>query len=175
MREDYFELGKEKYITENFQKESWEVAKSDFVNVDNPKEPVKEIHDLVIRDHAQVSGSMIYLNPYVMGRMEENPFKTEERKYPVDFSSPFDRFYVAKIELSDDLVVEELPKTKVLALPDNQGKFLLNVTQNGNTITFVSQFAINKSVFIMDSYPVLRELYNQVIAKQAEQIVLKKK
>jgi len=27
----------------------------------------------------------------------------------------------------------------------------------------------------MDNYPTLRELYNQVIAKQAEQIVLKKK
>jgi len=175
MRESYLDLGKEKYLTESFGKKSWEIAKSDFVNVDNPKESVKELHDLVIRDHAQVSGDMIYLNPYVMGRMEENPFKSEERKYPVDFSSPFEHFYVVKIELSDDLVVEELPKPKVMMMPENQGRFAYNVTQSGNTINFVSQFTINKSVFLMDNYPTLRELYNQVIAKQAEQIVLKKK
>jgi hypothetical protein len=34
--------------------------------------------------------------------------------------------------------------------------------------------SINKGVFAQDEYPNLREFYNQMVAKQAEQIVLKK-
>jgi hypothetical protein len=35
--------------------------------------------------------------------------------------------------------------------------------------------SINKTLFAQDEYPNLREFYNQVVAKQDEQIVLKKK
>jgi len=35
--------------------------------------------------------------------------------------------------------------------------------------------SINKPMFIQVDYPILREFYNHVVAKQAEQIVLKKK
>jgi hypothetical protein len=34
---------------------------------------------------------------------------------------------------------------------------------------------INKNLFPQDEYPNLREFYSQVVAKQTEQIVLKKK
>jgi hypothetical protein len=34
--------------------------------------------------------------------------------------------------------------------------------------------SINKAMFVQDEYPILREFYNQMIAKQTEQIVLKK-
>ena len=41
----------------------------------------------------------------------------------------------------------------------------------GNTLNVVSMLQINKSLFLQDEYPHLREFYNQMIAKQAEQIV----
>jgi hypothetical protein len=34
---------------------------------------------------------------------------------------------------------------------------------------------VNKSLFMQEEYPDLREFYSLVVAKQAEQIVLKKK
>jgi hypothetical protein len=52
---------------------------------------------------------------------------------------------------------------------------MYNVAQNGNVITVTSMFQINKSLFTQLEYPYLREFYNQIVAKQAEQIVLKKK
>jgi len=65
--------------------------------------------------------------------------------------------------------------TKVLALPGNAGRYTYSVTQVGNLINVVSNFQINKSIFTQGEYPGLREFYNQVVAKQAEEIVLKKK
>ena len=70
-------------------------------------------------------------------------------------------------------------KAKVIAtlisLPENAASYVYNVMQTGNQITFTSMFHINRSLFTQLEYPNLREFYNQVVAKQAEQIVLKKK
>jgi hypothetical protein len=175
MRESYKDLGKEKYIKDFLSGKSWELTNSSFDNLENPDQPANEIHEITINDHSQVAGNIIYLNPYVLGRMEENIFKSEKRLYPVDYSTPLDRIYMAKIQIPEGFIVEELPKQKMLALPSSGGKFVYSASQMGNSINFVSQFIINKSIFSAEEYPSLREFYNQVVAKQAEQIVLKKK
>ncbi|MFM7852955.1 MAG: hypothetical protein ACKO96_13820 [Flammeovirgaceae bacterium] len=82
---------------------------------------------------------------------------------------------MAKIQIPEGYVLEELPKPKVMLLPENGGKFVYSASNQGNVINFVSQFIINKSVFAVEEYPTLREFYNLVVAKQAELIVLKKK
>jgi hypothetical protein len=175
MREAYKDLGKEEYIKEFLSGKSWELTNSNFDNLENPNQSANETHEVSINDHTQVAGNIIYLNPYVLGRMEENLFKSEQRLYPVDYSTPIERIYMAKIEIPDGFGVEELPKAKMLVLPSNGGKFVYSASQMGSTINFVSQFIINKSVFTAEEYPHLREFYNLVVAKQAEQIVLKKK
>jgi hypothetical protein len=60
-------------------------------------------------------------------------------------------------------------------LPENAAKYMFNVGQAGNTIFISSNLQINKNIFLPTEYPALREFYNQVVTKQSEQIVLKKK
>src|SRR5690606_35828561 len=112
--------------------------------------------------------------PILYSRIEENPFKREDREYPVDFGSPFERMYISKLTIPENFIVEELPKSRAIALPQNGGKYVYNITNTGNTVYITSNFSINKSLFVQDEYPVLREFYNQVVAMQSEQIVLKK-
>jgi hypothetical protein len=175
MRESYKDLGKEKYLKDFIAGKSWVVSNSSFENLENPNQSAKEIHDITINDHSQVAGNIIYVNPYITGRMEENIFKSENRLYPVDYGTPVDQIYMAKIQIPDGYSVEELPKQRMILLPSNGGKFVYTATLLGNTLNFVSQFIINKSIFTAEEYPHLREFYMQVVAKQAEQIVLKKK
>jgi hypothetical protein len=118
---------------------------------------------------------VIYLNPFFTAQTKENVFKEPTREYPVDFGTPIERLYMAKINIPDGFVVDELPKSKVVVLPNNGGKYSYNVTQMGNTLNVVSMMQINKSLFIQTEYELLREFYNQIVEKQAEQIVLKKK
>jgi hypothetical protein len=49
------------------------------------------------------------------------------------------------------------------------------VAQTESYITVTSSFQLNKNLFTQEEYPNLREFYTQVVAKQTEQIVLKKK
>jgi hypothetical protein len=173
MRSSYTSLGKEKYVSEAFASKSWEVNKSEFINIDGIAEMPKETHEIVIRDHVQANGDVMYINPYITA-MEENKFKSEKREYPVDIPAPFDRFYTAVFELPAGFKVDELPANKVFLLPDGGGKFLYSATQVGNKINFTSQLQVTKNVITGDKYPLLREFYSMVVAKQAEQIVLKR-
>jgi hypothetical protein len=175
MRKEYLAKGEEKYVKELAEKSFWELSKSQFENTRVMPDAVKETHEVVIGVQIQSSGSTFYMNPLLCLREGENPFKSETREYPVDFGSPFERTYSCRITLPENLVVDELGKPKLLMLPGNAGKYMFNATQIGNVISVTSQLSINKGLFSQEEYSGLREFYNQVVAKQAEQIVLKKK
>lgn len=175
MREGFKKEGEEQYIKGLLEGKNWDVSKSTFENIDDYKTSAKEIHELAIPEYGQAAGPLIYINPIVYGRQEENPYKLEKREYPVDYASPFDRVYLGKITLPDGYTVEELPKPKIFVLPEGGGKYVYNVTHMGNALNVISQFIINKSSFSTEEYPVLREFYTQVVSKQNEQVVLRKK
>jgi hypothetical protein len=173
-RKRYFAKEEDEYVKDFLGNRPWEIIGRDFVNTKEIDQPLKETYDLVVNEHITSTGNTIYLNPLLLFRLESNPFKPETREYPVDYSSPFEQIYMCRITLPAGYEVDELPTAKVLALPSNAGRFTYSVTQAGNILNIVSNFQINKSVFTQLEYPNLREFYNQVVAKHAEQIVLKR-
>ncbi|GHN00015.1 hypothetical protein WSM22_15040 [Cytophagales bacterium WSM2-2] len=175
MRDEYFVKGEEKYKKDFLSGRQWTVEKTEFKDMEDMTKSAKVSYDLSISEHATSAGEVIYVNPYVSSRIEENPFKSSTREYPVDFGSKIERAYNCKITLPEGFVVDELPQSMALALPDNGGRFIYNISQLGGAIIFTSNFQINKSTFGQMEYAHLREFYNRVVAKQAEQIVLKKK
>jgi hypothetical protein len=175
MRKSYIAKGEKDYLKDAISGKSWSIEKSEFQNVDEINQPVNEIHDLVIEEHASATGDVIYLNPFVVAQVETNPFKLNEREYPVDFGSPIEKVYMCKISLPQGYVVDEMPQAKVIALPGNAGRYMYNISVLGDNISITSNLQINKNLFVQNEYLNLREFYNQVVAKQAEQIVLKKK
>jgi Domain of Unknown Function with PDB structure (DUF3857) len=174
-RKKYFSKGEADYVKAFVDNKVWELSKSSFENTKLLASPLKEIHELKIGEHATVSGERIYFNPFFVDPLDENPFKSETREYPVDFGSPFDQVHIYKITLPAGYDVEEIPASKALALPNSGGKYLFNVNKNNGIIMITSSLQINRPLFIQDEYKALREFYAQVVAKQAEQIVLKKK
>ncbi len=175
MRTEYFKKGEEKYKKDFLASRQWEVEKTEFKDLEDLSKTAKVSYQVTINEHATSSGDVIYLNPFVTQRSEENPFKSETREYPVDFGSRIEKIYSCNIKLPEGFAVDELPKSIVITLPENSARFTYNVSQLNDAINITSNFQINKSLFVQTEYAHLREFYNQVIAKQAEQIVLKKK
>jgi hypothetical protein len=173
-RKAFLNNGEQQYITSTKQ-ENWEISKSEFANIKEINEAFKEKHQVVIPDFATSAGDVLYINPTIAKYQHSNPFKLEKREYPVDFAYPVDEFYMIKIAIPEGYVVDQMPAPKAMMLPGNASKFSYNVNVTGNTISIVSSMSINKTLFAQDEYPNLREFYNQVVAKQDEQIVLKKK
>jgi hypothetical protein len=174
-RKKYFSKNEAEYVKDFVGTRSWEITKSEFENTKEIHQPVKEKYELVVNEHIMMAGNVMYLNPLLLYRIDENPFKLEKREYPVDYSSPFERIFMCRITLPEGYLVDELPEAKMLALPENAGRYTYSVSQAGRVLNIISNFQINKSLFTQTEYPNLREFYNQVVAKQAEQIVIKKK
>ena len=167
--------GEEEYVKEITDSHSWAVEKKEFKNVKDVGEGFKEAYEVIIKDHAIATDGVIYINPFIAQQEKENPFRLEKREYPVDYGSPLEKMYLCKFTIPDGYVVDELPKSLVLKLPDNSAKYVYNLVQTGNAISLTSNLQINNSLFSQDEYPHLREFYTRLVAKQAEQIVLKKK
>lgn len=175
MRKDYFAKGEESYVKKVLGGRSWNLEKTEFSNVKELDKSAKEVYTLTINEHASIAGDIIYISPFIDAQLKENPFKSEKREYPVDFGYPIIKAYSCKLTVPDGYTVDELPKSQIMKLADNEARFVYNSVMSGNLISITSSMQINKSIFVMDEYPALREFFNQVIAKQAEQIVLKKK
>jgi hypothetical protein len=174
-RKQYLLDGEQEYLKDFLGSHSWELKSSEIQNAREIHNNFIEVHDLTVNENMTLAGEMIYLDPFISFSHKDNPFKAQERHYPVDFGSPVEDTFFLKLTVPDNYTVEELPGSKLISMPENGAKYVYNVSQTGNQVVITSMFHINKSLFTQLEYPYLREFYNQIVAKQAEQIVLKKK
>ncbi len=143
-------------------------------NREKPEELLEEHITGDIREKVIISGDMIYFNPCLFEKYEENPFKIEERKYPVDFAYPRENRVIFTYTIPDTWQVVSLPEAISIKLAENGGRFIYGVQQVGNKITLSQSFIIGNSLFLPSYYKTLKEFFRQVVEKQQEQIVLKR-
>lgn len=138
------------------------------------KQPVTLYYSFETEPYLEQAGNLLMINPLLLGKKTSNPFKLQERNYPVDYTYPYSTSFMAIITVPEGYEVESVPQSKRLLLPDQSGAFIYSVQQSGNIITLISKFDIQKITFLPDSYLHLKEFYNQVIDSQSKQIILKK-
>jgi hypothetical protein len=175
MRREFYEKGKDRYLADFAKAKQWNIVKSEFLNLENVDQSAVEQHEISLQEHGTEANGLIYINPFITFNEDENPFKADKREFPIDFAVRSEKMYVANITIPDGYIVDEMPDKKLVLLQGNKGKFSYSVTQTGNRITVVSSIQISNRLFMQDEYPSLREFYNRVVAKHAEQIVLKRK
>lgn len=174
-RESYQERGEEKFVEEvRRKKPGWQIEKAEFENGTNLSQSMTVKYKLTIPEGAQVVGDRIYLRPLCTEDAQENPFKQPDRQFPVDFAYAFDESFIATYTLPAGYVADELPKPLVLSLPQNGGRFTYQVQQTGNQLAVVSRISLRKSLYTAEEYPFLKEFYEKILLKNAEQVVLKK-
>jgi len=131
-------------------------------------------YKFVMKEAQNSNAGIIYIDPVLTDRQKDNPFTSPSRDYPVDFGAPFTEIYNLQLTIPAGYAIEELPKNKSMVLPDKGGQFQYEVNQVGNIIVVGFRLSIDKTLFIPSEYQALKNFYNLVINKQAEQIILKK-
>ncbi|WP_421763198.1 DUF3857 domain-containing protein [Ekhidna sp.] len=154
--------------------ETWIIDTHEVSNLEDDQ-VIDEKLEVEIEGKIDDLGDVLYLNPIIYNQLEENPFKAESRNFPINYGYPTSETHYYQINLGDEYEVVELPKPLTIALPNNGGKLIFNVAQNGNMITLLCRTQINEIEFPAEQYPYLREFYAQKIEKQGEQIVLRRK
>jgi hypothetical protein len=124
--------------------------------------------------YGQVLNEFIYLNPMIVDRSSENPFKLEKRTSPVDFAYPFSGTHAANITLPKGYTLKDPPKDVNIRLPFNGGSYSRMMTVEENILQMRERFDLSQVVFEPRDYPVLRKFYEQIVAAENEQVVLQK-
>lgn len=174
-RKNFNGIATQSYI-EKLEKEYQGVEVSSY-NVQNNIDlelPIVENYDFKSTNAVEIIGDKMYFSPFLFFEKTENPFKQDVREYPIDFVFPNQDKFNISLTVPNGFIVETLPQTKALALPDNLGNFKYNISNNGNQIQLLCTLDINQAIIDADYYEVLKNFYKEIIMKHNEKIVLKK-
>jgi hypothetical protein len=123
---------------------------------------------------ADVVGDKIYFLPMFHMTMKENPFKLEERNYPIDFTYPWQDRYLLNIILPEGYEVTYKPEDVNLVLAENLGGFKYKIVENGKTMQLMVDLKINQAIISQERYAEIKELFKNSVEKQTEKVVLSK-
>ncbi len=175
-RKIYFNYPNEQeYIKKNWEAEKNGLTINSFEAKDANDISKPLSFKLNVTNEEKLVGDILYIEPFFEKVFTENPFTQENRKFPVDFAYPTQENYVILLQIPDDYQIDELPKNEKIALPDGAGSFTLMASQQGNKIQMTCNYILSKTLFVGEEYPLLKDFVAKIIAKQSEQIVLKKK
>lgn len=145
-----------------------------FFDTKNGDKPFKISSHLNHSDLVTFSNDHIYINPFEIARIKSDLFVSDSRVFPIDLGSPSDQTFVFKIELPENIVIEELPKPIAHSLLNNGARFSYSITERDNILFITSQMVFNRTVFEAGEYQSLKEFYKSIFSKQSENIVLRK-
>ena len=120
-------------------------------------------------------GDKIYLNPFIIKFFDENPFKLQERTYPIDFGYKDIYTYTMQVELDDGIKILEIPDSINLALPNKTGSFLFTINSKDNILTIYFKLAFNNAIYAPDYYEYLKALMNKVVETQNNTVIVLQK
>ena len=167
-------LKEENLITQFEEDHNLEVENFKITNQESLDKPVIRNIKFTSEDLVEEINGKIYIEPLLFLTAHKNPFKLEDRKFPVDFATPWKEKNTVFIELPKGYKVATLPASFAIGLPDNMGVFRYKVAQAGNTIKTTAILQFNSAIIGAENYQTLKLFYGDLVKKQSEKIVLVK-
>jgi hypothetical protein len=159
----------------NEESNKYKIVGSEISNLDSLDEPLSEKFTVEIKEYNNTDHARLSFNPFMQGRITENPFKLTDRSYPVDWGMPSSTRYTMVMHLPDNYSIENDPQKANYGLPNNGGSFLTDYAPNGNNFTFSYVMQFNKSIYFPEEYPYLKEFYTKIILSEKDEMIFKKK
>ena len=174
-RNKYAELTQEAYIKSlEKDKGSLEISAVDIKNKKDSTKPIKLSYEYNLSDAIDEVGDKLYFSPLLFLAMKENPFKLEERQYPIDFIIPYKDKYLINILLPEGYVVESLPKSEALTFKEESVKFIYVAKESGKYLQLKVELDITNPMILPSEYKVFKTFFGKIVEKQGEQVVLAK-
>jgi hypothetical protein len=140
----------------------------------NLDELYSENFEFELQDYVEEAGNLVYFNPLFFEQTKQNPFKQETRSFPVDFAYPTMENIRIIINVPEGFTIDKIPESISYKMEDGSMSFLYTTTKLGNQILVTSKINVLKSTFEPQNYEFIKDLFKQIVTKQAQPIVLKK-
>lgn len=174
-RQKYASANPEEYLAKLEAKLSdMEISDYKAENLMDRGEPVVESFSFKLSDVVEQIGDKLYVNPLLFATLTENPFKLDQRDYPVDFTYPQQHKYTFTLQLPEGYSVESLPESQAMSLPNEYGSFKYQINKVQHSLQLAVTLDLNSSIIPPSEYPNLKAFFNQLIQKENEKVVLAK-
>ncbi len=168
----YNQFNDDEVISKLEEKYNIEIENFRASNKENPYKSYNKMIKFTSDDLVEGINGKLLIDPLLFLTYKTNPFKSEERTFPVDFATAWKETNNVSIQIPEGYKAESIPEQFAIGLPDNLGFFKFKVSNNGKTINVSSIIQINAPVIAPSYYSSLKEFYTKIVAKQKEQIVL---
>jgi len=174
-RDEFANMTEEDHVkTLEKDKGDIEISELNVESIKDATQPIKVNYVYELTDGIDEVGDKIYFSPLLFLAIKENPFKLEERQYPIDFVIPQSDKYYINIKLPENYVVESLPESEAVEFADANAKFTYLVRQNGKYLQINTQIDILNPLILPSDYINFKAFYSKIVEKHTEQIVLTK-
>ena len=175
IREKIKEKGKEEFFKDvkKVFTHDMQLISSQVDSLDNLEENIAISYTFKLNQDKE---DIMYINPMFGEGYKENPFKSAERFYPVEMPYTLDETYSFNMVIPEGYMLDELPKPVIAKLnEEGDGRFEYLISESMGNISMRCRIQLKRAFYAADEYEMLREFFNFIVTKEAEQIVLKKK
>ncbi len=173
-RRNYNHIKQDELINKFEDENNIEIENFKISNKNSIGKPIVRNINFSSEDLVETINDKIYIEPLLFLAKRENPFKVDERKFPVDFTTAWEDTERVIIEIPGNYKVESVPKPIALVLPNDIGVFKFQVSTSGNKVNTISKLQFNKAVIPSNYYAYLKDFYDKLVKKETEKIVLVK-
>ncbi len=118
------------------------------------------------------SSETFYLNPFFKVFFHENPFKLQERTYPIDFGFKDSYVYILKLNLDNNYKVIEQPKDVLIGLPNNTGQISFSTKVLDGSVNLTMKIVFKESIYAPEYYPYLKEFMSKIVDVQKNSLLV---
>ncbi len=151
-----------------------EIINHELLNNDSTESEFKESFDIVINDD-EIIEDKIYLDPFIFKFFSKNPFKLQQRTYPIDFGYKDAYLYSFELDLSDKYEIVETPKDINSRLPNNTGELIFSSKIIENKLKLFFKIDFKKAKYDSNYYEYLKKFMSNVVNVQTNSLVVLKK
>ncbi len=113
-------------------------------------------------------------NPFFINPIRKNPFKLNERNYPVDLGAASEERISINITLPNNYLLKEQPKDLSIALPNQGGKYIIQTAFLDGNLLINQHLVFSKAIYTSEEYHYLKEFYNRIIQAQKADVLISK-
>lgn len=176
-RENLNKDKKKEFVKQEFSEHftDFKLLSTDYENTDSLYEPLKRKVTCEIVDAATIVDSILFINPANFGKISPISFNGDERIHPVQFNYPTREKYILNLTLPENYKIEELPPSFNSTLGVDDATFTFKSSKQGNMIQISVNFYLKKLNYSKSEFKNIQLFFNNIIKKNNERIVLKKK
>ena len=154
----------EKYL-EDFETKNPDLEVEKFEVISKKDQTVKTSYTVTLPEITTLQKT-IRFSPFILDKYKENPFKYNQRHYPIDLGYEWSDSYTIFVSAPDGYQLLKIPLSKNFKIPYNGGEIIYKVQRSGENLKILMDIKLNRNKYNNTEYHNLKKFFQEIINLQ---------